>query len=133
VVPLITKRSDLWELIARERVWRRDYAGAIDAAERAWRAAVGGAGVGLTASAASVEDGKNSNWLEDKDAWMGVVERTDELVSALENYGPEVPEIGAKWKFKARNAIRSVMGKARGTWEGSKEWERLQELMDSVR
>lgn len=135
VVPLITTRSDLWELIARERVWRRDYAGAIDAAERAWRAAVGGAGVGLAASAASVGDGKSSsgNWLEDRDAWVTVVDRTDELVSALENYGPEVAEVGAKWKFKAKTAIRSVMGKAKGTWEGSKEWERLQELMDSLR
>jgi tetratricopeptide (TPR) repeat protein len=133
VVPLITSRSDLWELIARERVWRRDYAGAIDAAERAWRAAVGGAGVGLAASAASTGDGKSSNWLEDEDAWRGVVERTEELVSALENYGPEVPEIGAKWKFKARNAIRSVMGKAKGNWEGSKDWEHLQELMNGLR
>lgn len=133
VVPLITTRSDLWELIARERVWRRDYAGAIDAAERAWRAAVGGAGVGLAASAASTADGKSSNWLEDKDAWTEVAERTDELVSALENYGPEVPEIGSKWKFKARNAIRSVTGKAKANWEGSKEWDRLQELMDSLR
>ncbi|KAH8912715.1 TPR-like protein [Coniochaeta sp. PMI_546] len=133
VVPLITSRSDLWELVARERVWRRDYAGAIHAAERAWRAAVGGAGVGLAASAASVGAGKNSNWLEDKDAWVSVVERTDELVSALENYGPEVPDVGAKWKFKARTAIRSVMGKARETWEGSYEWERLQNLMDGLR
>jgi tetratricopeptide (TPR) repeat protein len=135
VVPLITTRSDLWELIARERVWRRDYAGAVDAAERAWRAATGGAAVGLAASAASTagEDGKSGNWLEDQDAWAIVAERTDELVSALENYGPEVPEIGAKWKFKARNAIRSVLGKAKANWEGSKEWERLQELMAGLR
>ncbi|KAJ3946729.1 uncharacterized protein N0V96_003103 [Colletotrichum fioriniae] len=42
VVPLITTRSELWELIVRERVWRRDYAGAVDAAEKAWRAAMGG-------------------------------------------------------------------------------------------
>lgn len=128
IVPLITARSDLWELIARERVWRRDYAGAIDAAERAWRAAVGGVGVGLAASAASVGDGKSNNWLEDEDAWREVVDRTDELVSALENYGPEVPEVGPKWKFKARNAIRSVMGKAKVNWEESKDWQRLQEL-----
>ncbi|KAJ9143144.1 TPR-like protein [Coniochaeta hoffmannii] len=133
VVPLITRRSGLWELIARERVWRRDYSGAIDAAERAWRAAVGGAGVGLAASAASTGDENSSNWLEEQDAWASVVERTDELVSALENYGPEAPEIGSKWKFKARNAVRSVMGKAKGNWEGSKEWEHLQGLMDGLR
>ncbi|KAJ0164388.1 TPR repeat-containing protein C19B12.01, partial [Colletotrichum tanaceti] len=27
VAPLITRRSELWELVVRERVWRRDYAG----------------------------------------------------------------------------------------------------------
>lgn len=131
VVPLITARSELWELIARERVWRRDYAGAIDAAERAWRASVGGVGAGLAASAAT-SDGK-VNWLEDKEGWKGVVERTDELVSALENYGPEVPEIGSKWKSKARSAVRSVMGKAKENWEGSEEWETLKGLLDGLR
>jgi tetratricopeptide (TPR) repeat protein len=132
IVPLITARSDLWELIARERVWRRDYAGAVDAAERAWRAAVGGAGAGLAVSAATSGDGQ-VNWIVDKEGWKGVVERTDELVSALENYGPEIPEIGAKWKSKARSAIRSVMGKAKENWEGSEEWETLKGLLDGLR
>ncbi|RKU42372.1 hypothetical protein DL546_002169 [Coniochaeta pulveracea] len=132
VVPLITARSDLWELISRERVWRRDYAGAVDAAERAWRAAVGGAGAGLAVSAATSGEGQ-VNWVEDKEGWKGVVERTDELVSALENYGPEIPEIGNKWKAKARSAIRSVMGKAKENWEGSEEWESLKGLLEGLR
>lgn len=132
VVPLITARSDLWELISRERVWRRDYAGAVDAAERAWRAAVGGAGAGLAVSAATSGEAQ-VNWVEDKEGWQGVVQRTDELVSALENYGPEIPEIGGKWKAKARSAIRSVMGKAKENWEGSGEWEALRGLLDGLR
>ncbi|KAL2264213.1 hypothetical protein VTK26DRAFT_489 [Humicola hyalothermophila] len=138
VVPLITARSELWELVARERVWKGDFAGAVDAAERAWRAAVGGvtagAGAGGLLPSAGKGDGKkNRNWLEDKEAWVEVVERTDELVSMLENYGEEVPEIGPKWKGKARSAVRSVMGKARENWEGSEEWERLVGLLDGLR
>ncbi|GAB1318384.1 hypothetical protein MFIFM68171_08594 [Madurella fahalii] len=135
VVPLITTRSELWELIARERVWRRDYAGAVDATERAWRAAVRGAaaaGGGLLPSSGEGGGGGNRNWLEDKEAWRTVVERTDELVSMLENYGEEVSEIGAKWKGKARSAIRSVMGKAKENWEGSEEWERLVGLLEGL-
>ncbi len=128
VVPLITTRSELWELVSRERIWRRDYAGAIDASERAWRAAVGGVGVGLLPSSGTAADAQ-SNWLENKGAWETVVERTDDLVSMLENYGEEAPEIGSRWKGKARSAIRSVLGKAKDSWEDSEGWDRLKDLL----
>ncbi|KAG7288379.1 hypothetical protein NEMBOFW57_007911 [Staphylotrichum longicolle] len=134
VVPLVTVRSELWELVTRERVWRGEYAGAVDAAERAWRAAVGGVtGVGSAGLLAASGGKAGSNWLEDKAGWQTVVERTDELVSMLENYGEEVPEIGARWKGKARSAVRSVMGKAKESWEGSEEWERLVGLLEGLR
>jgi tetratricopeptide (TPR) repeat protein len=136
VVPLITARSELWELVTRERVWRGDFAGAVDAAERAWRAAVGGVtGAGSGGALLPTSGGKqggNSNWLEDREGWKTVVERTDELVSILENYGEGVPEIGARWKGKARSAVRSVMGKAKESWEGSDEWERLAGLLEGL-
>ncbi|KAJ4407114.1 hypothetical protein N0V82_009984, partial [Gnomoniopsis sp. IMI 355080] len=95
IVPLITHRSELWELLAQLRAWRHDYAGAVDASEKAWRAAVGGAGPGL-----SVDDAKKDeaaarrNWLENEEAWMVVVQRTQELVGVLEKYGPRVEEVG---------------------------------------
>lgn len=142
VVPLITSRSDLWELVSRLRVWRRDYETAIDASEKAWRAAVGGAtsgassmGGGLTADSAKSksEGGGGGNWLEDKEAWQVVVQRTDELVAVLENYGPQVDSVGEKWKGKARAAIRSVMGKGKENWEGSDGWLTLKGLLDGLK
>lgn len=134
VVPLITVRSELWELVARERVWKRDYVGAVDAAERAWRAAVGAAaGGGLMPVVGGSGEGKKKNWLEDEAEWGVVVERTDELVSILENYGGEVPEIGGKWKGKARSAVRSVLGKAKESWEGSEGWERLKGALEGLK
>lgn len=138
-VPLITKRSELWELVARERVWRGDYAGAIDAAEKGWRAAVGGANTGALGSTMAVskpgevsEDEKR-NWLENAEAWDNVVERTDELVSILENYGPEAATIGSRWKMKARSALRSVMGKGKERWEGSAGWTTLENLLEGLK
>ncbi|OLN87488.1 TPR repeat-containing protein C19B12.01 [Colletotrichum chlorophyti] len=135
VVPLITTRSELWELIVRLRVWRRDYAGAVDAAEKAWRAAMGaGAGGGLTASAASAGGTDQSrNWLVDEGAWKVVVARTDELVSVLENFGGEVESVGSKWRGKARNAVRSVMSRGKEAWEGSEEWNQLEGLMEGLK
>ncbi|CAI4213133.1 unnamed protein product [Parascedosporium putredinis] len=120
VMPLITARSELWELVARERAWKRDYAGAVEASERAWRAAIG-----MSASSASS--------LAPATPWLVVVKRTDELVSVLENYGPEVEAIGDKWKGKARSAVRSVMSKGKARWEGGEGWSTLESLMEELK
>ncbi|POR34733.1 Essential for maintenance of the cell wall protein 1 [Tolypocladium paradoxum] len=131
VVPLITRRSELWALVARLRTWRRDYAGAIDASERAWRAAVGssgGGGAGLLPG-----DSASANWTADEAAWAEAVERTDELVSVLENWGPDVEAVGARWRGKARSAVRSVMGRGRESWEGSDGWKTLEGIMEGLK
>ncbi|CAK7271762.1 hypothetical protein SEPCBS57363_004788 [Sporothrix epigloea] len=139
LAPLITKRSELWELVVRERVWRGDYAGAIDAAEKGWRAAVGGANAGTlgstmaAASGGSASDEEKRNWLENTDAWDNVVARTDELVSILENYGPDAAIVGSRWKTKARSALRSVMGKGKERWEGSAGWTTLDNLLEGLK
>ncbi|SPO01502.1 related to TPR repeat-containing protein [Cephalotrichum gorgonifer] len=119
VVPLITKRSDLWELISRERIWRNDFAGGVDASERAWRAAVAAL---ASADADAGEEG-----------WATLVTRTDELVSLLENFGPDIEAIGERWRGKARNAVRSALGKGRGKWEGSEGWAALEGLMEGLK
>jgi hypothetical protein len=133
MVPLITQRSELWTLVSRLRAWRRDHAGAIEAAERAWRAAVGTAGSGLLPGAASTTADEARDWTVDEGAWLIVVTRTDELVSMLENWGPDVETIGTKWKGKARSAIRSVMGRGRENWEGSEGWKLLESLMEGLK
>ncbi|KAI5457122.1 hypothetical protein BGZ63DRAFT_395470 [Mariannaea sp. PMI_226] len=130
ILPLITKRSELWTLVSRLRSWRLDHAGAIEAAERAWRAAIGSSGSGLLPGTAA---GETADWTIDKDAFAVVVERTDALVSVLENWGPDVDAIGPKWKGKARSAVRSVMGKARENWEGSDGWTVLEGLMENLK
>ncbi|KAF4125421.1 hypothetical protein GMORB2_4261 [Geosmithia morbida] len=130
VVPLITRRSDLWSLVSRVRAWTRDYAGAIDAAERAWRAAMGSSSGGLSA-ASSGADGVD--WTTDKEAWAVVVDRTDELASMLENWGSDVEAIGPKWKGRVRSAVRSVLGRAKESWEGTSGWVRLQGIMDGLK
>lgn len=128
VAPLITKRSELWAIVSRLRAWHRDYFGAIDASERAWRAAYGSSSSGLLAG-----DATEKNWTEDEEAWTEVVKRTDELVSVLENWGPDVEQIGARWRGKARNAVRSVMGRGKENWEDSQGWKTLEQLMENLK
>jgi len=136
IVPLLTTRAEIWSLISRLRAWRRDYSGAMDASEKSWRAAIGGVGMGASLSAATtaVGDGNNKgNWLTDAEQWDAVVARTEELVAAYENYGSRTGEVGARWKGKARSAVRSVMGKARENWEGSERWKVLEGLMEELK
>lgn len=122
VVPLITERAELWALVERLAMWRRDYEGALQSAERAWRVASQGTG-----------------WLEEVEAWRGVVTATDALVSALENYGPQEradgsgQEVEKAWRVKARNAVRSIMSKARDVWEGTEEWDLLQQRLEELK
>ncbi|KAJ6443166.1 F-box domain protein [Purpureocillium lavendulum] len=135
VVPLVTHRADLWALAARLRAWRRDYAGAVEASERAWRAAVGSPGGGSSAGLLPGESGSGSatDWTSDEAAWTDVVKRTDELVSVLENYGPRATSVGSRWRGKARSAVRSVMGRGRENWEGSEGWRTLEGLMEGLK
>ncbi|KXJ95128.1 hypothetical protein Micbo1qcDRAFT_187381 [Microdochium bolleyi] len=141
IVPLLTARAEVWSLISRLRAWRRDYAGAMDASEKSWRAAIGSVGMGASLSAAMTAGhgvgggggGNKGNWLTDPAQWDTVVVRTEELVAAYENYGSRTDEVGSRWKGKARSAVRSVMGKARESWEGSERWTVLQGLMEELK
>lgn len=138
VVPLITTNSEIWSLVSRLRAWRRDFAGALEAAEKGWRAALGStASSSLSAPTSGAATGKgNGNWLsgEDKEAWETVITRTGDLVAAYENWGPEVESIGEqRWRGKARSALRSVMGKGKESWEGSEGWNILASLMEGLK
>ncbi|KAK6600524.1 TPR repeat-containing protein [Botrytis cinerea] len=86
IIPLITKRVELYEMVEKLRLWQRDYKGALEAAEKAWRMSMN-------------EEG----WLEKEDLWMSVVGTTERLVGAYENFGEE-----GKWKGKARSAVRGL-------------------------
>ncbi|KAJ1331826.1 tetratricopeptide repeat protein 27 [Microdochium nivale] len=135
IVPLLTARAEVWSLISRLRAWRRDFAGAMDASEKSWRAAIGGVGAGSASlsAATTTAAGDAGNWLTDPEQWDAVVARTEELVAAYENYGSRTDEVGSRWKGKARSAVRSVMGKARESWEGSERWKVLEGLMDELK
>jgi tetratricopeptide (TPR) repeat protein len=136
VVPLITHRADLWTLISRLRAWRNDHAGAIEAAESAWRCAVG---VSSGSGSSSLSPSNNNttsdagDWTVDPAAWADVVTKTDELASMLENWGPSVEGIGSKWKGRTRSAVRTVMGRGRENWEGSEGWRTLEGIMDGLK
>lgn len=120
IIPLVTKRWELWVLIEKVNLYRKDYEGALRCAERSWRLVTG-----------------SEEWLVEKEAWKGVVGVTDNLVSAYENYGPMEKQDGTEvekgWRMKARSAVRGVMSKARDAWEETEEWGTLEGLLEGLK
>ncbi|KAK5112358.1 hypothetical protein LTR62_004321 [Meristemomyces frigidus] len=125
VVPLITSSAELWQLIARLALWRNRPGSALEAEEKAWRVAVAQPG-----------------WETDNEAlWNNVVDATERLCDSYESLGLRertegmgAGELVAKdWRFKARTAVRNVMGRGKGTWEGGSGWERLVEKMQGLK
>ncbi|KAF2205742.1 TPR-like protein [Delitschia confertaspora ATCC 74209] len=125
--PLITASPRLWGIMAKLYMHTSRPTSALEAHEKAWRAVT---------SQPKWESGSEAQW----DA---VVEQTIDLVDAYETLGPRERteglaagsgELVAKdWKFKARSAVRSVMGKGKDVWEGTGGWERLVERLAELK
>ena len=126
VVPLITSSNRLWQIVAKLALWRKKPGSSLEAQEKAWRVVT-----------------LQPNWeFGTEQQWSGVVDATVELCDAYESLGPKErteglgagQEVVAKdWKFKARSAVRGIMGKGRENWEGSKGWDRLMARLEDLK
>ncbi|TKA68177.1 hypothetical protein B0A55_07349 [Friedmanniomyces simplex] len=125
VVPLITSSADLWQLVSKLALWRDKPSSALEAEEKSWRVVIAQPG-----------------WESDSEKkWNGVVEATIRLCDSYESLGPrertegmgagELVEKG--WRFKARTAVRNVMGRGKSTWEGTEGWEMLVEKGEELK
>jgi tetratricopeptide (TPR) repeat protein len=126
VAPVITTSATLYLLLADLNRWRHRPLAALDAHEKAWRCVTSRSGI--------YERGESE--------WQDVVDATVRLVHAYEELGGkdrevfgrsgedkgQQPVVATDWRFKAASAVRGVMGKGRGMWEGTQGWERLVEV-----
>ncbi|KAL4974274.1 hypothetical protein BDW66DRAFT_91255 [Aspergillus desertorum] len=137
IVPLITHSAPLWLLIATVERFRNRPSKALEAHEKSWRATVASASQGAFQ-------------MGDEKRWMEIVSATERLVrSGYAKYGPldkededgeekkdgdvEEKELVAKdWRFKARSAVRGIMGKGKEFWEDTEGWGRLKVLQEEV-
>jgi tetratricopeptide (TPR) repeat protein len=123
VVPLITTSPDLWLSVARLARWRKRPLAALEANEKAWRAVTGQPGV----------------YEKDEASWEAVVVATKALVKAYETLAGEERErtggkvIDGDWRFKARSAVRGVLGKGREMWGDSDGFRRLESIMETLK
>ena len=127
IQPLITASPRLWATLSTLNLHSGRPSSALEAQEKAWRSALA-----------------RPQWeSEGEPPWEAVAHQTLDLVDAYETLGPRERteglaagqgEVVAKdWKFKARNALRSVMSKAKEVWEGSEAWVRLEERLAELK
>ncbi|ORY07377.1 hypothetical protein BCR34DRAFT_626443 [Clohesyomyces aquaticus] len=127
IKPLITASPKLWTILSTLYVHTNRPSSALEAHEKAWRAVT---------SQPKWESGTEAQW-------NVAVDQTIDLVDAYETLGSRERTEGLAagsgelvtkdWKFKARSAVRSVMGKGKDTWEDSEGWERLKERMEELK
>jgi tetratricopeptide (TPR) repeat protein len=125
VSPIITGSPNLWRLVSRLALWRNKPSSALDAEEKAWRAITSQPG-----------------WeTESERRWDEVVEATVRLCDSYESLGPmERTEgmgsgepVAKDWKFKAKTAVRGILGRGKASWGDTKGWERLRDVLDSMK
>lgn len=121
VPPLITSNPRLWKMVARVHIWLKQPWNALDDYEKAFRIVT------------------NNPQLDENEAvWNDAVNACEDLVDAYTNFGEREGRMGEgslvckDWKFKARSAIRSLIGKGKLYWEDSEGWSRLAELKDNL-
>ncbi|KAL7270619.1 hypothetical protein RUND412_006662 [Rhizina undulata] len=125
VVPVITTNPRLWKVVAKLALWRKKPKGALEAHEKAWR---------VVNSRPGITEATEKQWNELVEATVELVDAYASLGEMTRTEGLGAGEMVAKdWRFKARTAIRGVMGRGGDNWEGTKGWEQLQEALEGLK
>ncbi len=144
ITPLITTSAPLWHLVSSLNLWRHRPLAALEALERAWRCVTAVPGVyerpdGWTEVVAEtlrlVRDGYQALGPREREREKGA-NKEEEVVVGVEagdGDGGGGVLVARDWRFKARSALRAVMGRGRGVWEDSEEWEMLGKLGEGLR
>ncbi|KAI5855880.1 hypothetical protein BZA05DRAFT_389927 [Tricharina praecox] len=125
VVPLITTDPRLWKIVARLNLWRKKPRSALEAHEKAWRA---------VNSRPGITDATEKEWNELVDATVELVDAYESLGQMERTDGLGAGELVAKdWRFKARSAVRGIIGKGKMNWEGTAGYGRLEEALEGLK
>ncbi|KAI8063451.1 hypothetical protein BC940DRAFT_307240 [Gongronella butleri] len=118
----ITNSPDIWRIAATFYIWQQRDVDALEAHEKAYRAALHG-NPGLETDKQSFDN--VADWaIETVDMYeaLGDKDRPD-------NAGPVCPD----WKYKAKQLLKSLMGKVRDVFDDTPTYERLQTRLDDLK
>lgn len=124
ISPLVTTSRPLWLVIAKLNIHLKRPLAALNTYEKAWRTALNQPG-----------------WESSKKQWKDTLDATVDLIDAYESLGERERESGLgegevvarDWKFKAKSAARSVLARAKKSWEDDEGYEMLKERLDHLK
>ncbi|GAA5993842.1 hypothetical protein JCM11641_006758 [Rhodosporidiobolus odoratus] len=120
ILPHVSNSPRIFLAHARLLLALSDYAGALEAHLKAYRAVV-----------------VDPTFERDLTAFRAAVERVEEVVTMLENLGskdgPDGELVKKDWKFQARSLVRTFMGRTRDCFEDTEEYERLKEQLKELK
>ncbi|KAK4699515.1 tetratricopeptide repeat protein 27, partial [Phenoliferia sp. Uapishka_3] len=121
IYPRVSASPRVFLAHARLLIWHSDYAGALDAHLKAYRAGV--------ASDTTVE--------HDREKFLDAAMHVEEVVGMLENLGPKDGKdglpIAKDWKFQARSLVRTFLGRTKDAFEDEDAYEKLKELVKELK
>ena len=121
ITPLATSSAPLYILLSRTSRWRKRPSESLSLHEKAWRAVTAAPGVYDT------EEG----WSDAADATLDLVESYEELGNQeRERTGGKVEP---QWRFKARSAVRGVIGRGRASWSETEGYQKLNEALEGLK
>ncbi|GAA6016062.1 hypothetical protein JCM11491_000656 [Sporobolomyces phaffii] len=121
ILPHLSTSARVFRAQAQLLLWQADYAGALDAHLKAYRALVVG----------------NEAIEHDRAQFVDATHRVEEVVDMLENLGTkdgtDGDMIAKDWKFQARSLVRTFLGRTKGAFEDEPEYDKLKELLAELR
>ncbi|WWC89797.1 uncharacterized protein L201_004723 [Kwoniella dendrophila CBS 6074] len=132
ILPKISNSTRVWKSHARLERWKENWSSAQEDYLKAYRCSI--------VFDDSVE--------RDLQKWKDAVNEIEILIATMSQLGPKVkkqlekeqqenPDQPKKkisdWKFQARGIVRTFMGRTKESFEGEKDWSRLEELLEDIK
>ncbi|KAJ7265998.1 hypothetical protein B0H12DRAFT_1100422 [Mycena haematopus] len=118
VLPRISSSPRVFRAYARFLIWECRWDEALKASMDAYRCSTAGTmGQGET----------------DVKKWRDAIPDVEDIVDALQNFGPRSEGDKLSWRLQARSIVRTFMGKTKDSFGDEPEWTKLQGILDELK
>jgi len=118
VLPRISSSPRVFRAYARLLIWESRWDDALKASMDAYRCSTAG----------TMERGET-----DVKKWREAIGDVQDIVDALQNFGPRSQGDTVNWRLQARSIVRTFMGKTKDSFEDEPEWAKVQGILDELK
>ncbi|KAJ6516511.1 TPR-like protein [Mycena sanguinolenta] len=118
VLPRISSSPRVFRAYARLLVWECRWDDALKASMDAYRCSTAG----------TMERGET-----DVKKWREAIPDVEDIVDALQNFGPRSQGDSVNWRLQARSIVRTFMGKTKDSFDDEPEWAKVQGILDELK